>query len=105
MTVMATGLLLWMRDGKFIQGDVSAAIIADHVLRQSRDKRKIIAVTIAFSNLIKDVAENLGAEVISRRSGNHISPRQNSCAARRSAWKNTALCFLNGAGKVRCSPA
>ncbi len=51
-------------NGKFIQGDVSAAIIADHVLRQSRDKKKYIAVTIAFSNIIKDVAEELGAGVI-----------------------------------------
>ncbi len=50
--------------GKFIQGDVSAAIIADHVLRRSRDKKKYIAVTIAFSNIIKDVAEKLGAGVI-----------------------------------------
>ncbi len=50
--------------GQFIQGDVSAAIIADHVLRESKDKKKIIAVTIAFSNLIKDVAEKLGAEVL-----------------------------------------
>ena len=50
--------------GKFIQGDVSAAIIADHVLRQSKDKKKYIAVTIAFSNIIKDVAEALGAQVI-----------------------------------------
>ncbi|TAN41630.1 MAG: phosphoglucosamine mutase, partial [Candidatus Methanoperedens sp.] len=38
--------------------------IADHVLRQSSDKKKLIAVTIAFSNLIKDVAESLGAQVI-----------------------------------------
>ncbi len=51
-------------NGKFIQGDVSAAIIADHVLRQCKDKKKIIAVTIAFSNIIKDVANSLGAEVI-----------------------------------------
>ncbi len=51
-------------NGKFVQGDVSAAIIADHVLRQSSDKKKLIAVTIAFSNLIKDVAESLGAKVI-----------------------------------------
>ncbi len=51
-------------NGKFIQGDVSAAIIADHVLRQCKEKKKIIAVTIAFSNLIKDVANSLGAEVI-----------------------------------------
>ncbi len=51
-------------NGKFIQGDVSASIIADHVLRQCKDKKKIIAVTIAFSNLIKDVANSLGAEVI-----------------------------------------
>ncbi|MBU4374074.1 MAG: hypothetical protein KKD69_05035 [Euryarchaeota archaeon] len=50
--------------GKFIQGDVSAAIIADHVLRQSKDREKKIAVTIAFSNIIKDVANSLGAEVI-----------------------------------------
>ncbi|MBU4140019.1 MAG: hypothetical protein KJ729_08865 [Euryarchaeota archaeon] len=51
-------------NGKFVQGDVSAAIIADHVLRQCRDKKKLIAVTIAFSNLIKDVSERLGAQVI-----------------------------------------
>ncbi len=51
-------------NGKFIQGDVSAAIIADRVLRQSKDKKKYIAVTIAFSNIIKDVAESLGAQVI-----------------------------------------
>jgi phosphomannomutase/phosphoglucomutase len=51
-------------NGKFIQGDVSAAIIADHVLRQCEDRKKIIAVTIAFSNLIEDVAKNLGAGVI-----------------------------------------
>lgn len=50
--------------GKFIQGDVSAAIIADHVLRQTKDKKKFIAVTIAFSNIIKEVAQGLGAEVI-----------------------------------------
>ncbi|MBE0522108.1 MAG: hypothetical protein IBX39_07570 [Candidatus Methanoperedenaceae archaeon] len=50
--------------GGFIQGDVSAAIIADHVLRENKDKKKIIAVTIAYSNLIEDVAKNLGAEVI-----------------------------------------
>jgi phosphomannomutase/phosphoglucomutase len=51
-------------NGKFIQGDVSASIIADHVLRQSKDKKKYTAVTIAFSNIIKDVATALGAEVI-----------------------------------------
>ncbi|NJD52937.1 MAG: hypothetical protein FIB07_08735 [Candidatus Methanoperedens sp.] len=51
-------------NGKFVQGDVSAAILADHLLRQCKDKDKKIAVTIAFSNLIKDVAKNLGAEVI-----------------------------------------
>lgn len=51
-------------NGKFVQGDVSAAILADHLLRQSKDKVRKIAVTIAFSNLIKDVAKNLGAEVI-----------------------------------------
>ncbi len=51
-------------NGKFIQGDVSAAIIADHVLRQSKDKKNIIAVTIAFSNIIEHVAGTLGAEVI-----------------------------------------
>lgn len=50
--------------GKFIHGDVSAAIIADHVLRQSKDKKKYIAVTIAFSNIIEYVAKTLGAEVI-----------------------------------------
>ena len=50
--------------GKFIQGDVSAAIIADHVMRRCKDDKKIIAVTIAFSNIIKEVAERLGAEVI-----------------------------------------
>ena len=50
--------------GKFVQGDVSAAIIADHVLRQSKDREKKIAVTIAFSNIIEHVAEVLGAEVI-----------------------------------------
>ena len=50
--------------GKFIQGDFSASIIADHVLRQSKDKEKIIAVTIAFSNIIEYVAGTLGAEVI-----------------------------------------
>ncbi len=48
--------------GKFVQGDVSAAIIADHVMRQVKDRK--IAVTIAFSNIIKDVAEKLNAEVI-----------------------------------------
>ena len=51
-------------NGKFVQGDVTAAILADHLLRQSKDKDKKIAVTIAFSNLIKDVAKKLGAEVI-----------------------------------------
>ncbi|MCZ7393275.1 MAG: hypothetical protein ABOK23_06620 [Candidatus Methanoperedens sp.] len=51
-------------NGKFIQGDISATIIADHVLRQGKDKKKYIAVTIAFSNIIKDVATTLGAEVI-----------------------------------------
>ena len=51
-------------NGKFVQGDVSASILADHILRQSKDKDKKIAVTIAFSNLIKDVARKLGAEVI-----------------------------------------
>jgi phosphomannomutase/phosphoglucomutase len=51
-------------NGKFVQGDVSAAIIADHVLRQSKDKDKKIAVTIAFSNIIEYVAKTLGAEVI-----------------------------------------
>ncbi|MCX9085196.1 MAG: hypothetical protein OIN87_10415 [Candidatus Methanoperedens sp.] len=51
-------------NGKFVQGDVTASIIADHLLRQSKDKVKKIAVTIAFSNIIKDVAKNLGAEVI-----------------------------------------
>ena len=51
-------------NGKFIQGDVSAAILADHLLRQINDSNKKIAVTIAFSNLIKDVAGSLGAEVI-----------------------------------------
>jgi phosphomannomutase/phosphoglucomutase len=51
-------------NGKFVQGDVSATIIADHVLRQSKDKNKYIAVTIAFSNIIKDIAESLDAEVI-----------------------------------------
>ena len=50
--------------GKFIQGDVSATIIADHVLRQSKYEHKTIAVTIAFSNIIKDVAAMLGADVI-----------------------------------------
>ncbi|MDP2766977.1 MAG: hypothetical protein Q8O41_05950, partial [Candidatus Methanoperedens sp.] len=50
--------------GKFIQGDVSAAIIADHVLRQSKDREKKIAVTIAFSNIIEYVVRTLGAEVI-----------------------------------------
>ncbi len=50
--------------GKFIQGDISASIIADHVLRQSKDKEKKIAVTIAFSNIIKDVAKALDAELI-----------------------------------------
>ncbi len=49
--------------GKFIQGDVSATIIADHVLRKIDNVRKI-AVTIAFSNIIEYVAETLGAEVI-----------------------------------------
>jgi phosphomannomutase/phosphoglucomutase len=49
-------------NGKFVQGDVSASILADHILRQCKDKK--IAVTIAFSNLIKDVARKLGAEVI-----------------------------------------
>ncbi|MFA4935182.1 MAG: phosphoglucosamine mutase [Candidatus Methanoperedens sp.] len=51
-------------NGKFVQGDVTAAILADHLLKQCKDKDKKIAVTIAFSNLIKDVAKNLGAEVI-----------------------------------------
>jgi len=51
-------------NGKFIQGDFSASIIADHVLRQCKDKKKIIAVTIAFSNIIEHVAGTLGAEVI-----------------------------------------
>ncbi len=51
-------------NGKFVQGDVSASILADHILRQCKDKNKKIAVTIAFSNLIKDVARKLGAEVI-----------------------------------------
>ncbi|MCZ7379997.1 MAG: hypothetical protein O8C64_00255 [Candidatus Methanoperedens sp.] len=51
-------------NGKFIQGDFSASIIADHVLRQSKDKKKIIAVTIAFSNIIEHVAGTLGAGVI-----------------------------------------
>ncbi len=51
-------------NGKFVQGDVSAAIIADHVLRQSKDKDKKIAVTIAFSNIIEYVAKTLGTEVI-----------------------------------------
>ncbi len=51
-------------NGKFVQGDASASIIADHVLRQSSDRKKYIAVTIAFSNIIKDVAESLGAQVI-----------------------------------------
>jgi phosphomannomutase/phosphoglucomutase len=51
-------------NGKIIQGDVSATIIADHVLRQSKDNKKYIAVTIAFSNIIKDIAESLGAQVI-----------------------------------------
>jgi phosphomannomutase/phosphoglucomutase len=51
-------------NGKFVQGDVSAAIIADHVLRQSKDREKKIAVTIAFSNIIEYVAKTLGAEVI-----------------------------------------
>lgn len=51
-------------NGKFVQGDVSASILADHILRQCKDKDKKIAVTIAFSNLIKDVARKLGAEVI-----------------------------------------
>lgn len=50
-------------NGKFIQGDVSATIIADHVLRQI-GKEMIIAVTIAFSNIIKHAANTLGAEVI-----------------------------------------
>ncbi len=51
-------------DGKFIQGDVTAAIIADHVLRQCKDREKKIAVTIAFSNIIEHVASTLGAQVI-----------------------------------------
>jgi phosphomannomutase/phosphoglucomutase len=51
-------------NGKFVQGDVSAAIIADHVLRKCSDKKKLIAVTSAFSNLIKDVSGRLGAQVI-----------------------------------------
>ena len=51
-------------NGKFVQGDVSAAILADHLMRQCKDKDRLIAVTIAFSNLIKDVARSLGAEVI-----------------------------------------
>ncbi|VVB95533.1 Phosphoglucomutase/phosphomannomutase [uncultured archaeon] len=50
--------------GKFIQGDVTAAIIADHVLRQCKDREKKIAVTIAFSNIIEHVASTLGAQVI-----------------------------------------
>ncbi len=51
-------------NGKFIQGDFSASIIADHVLRQTKDRKKIIAVTIAFSNIIEHVAGTLGARVI-----------------------------------------
>ncbi len=51
-------------NGKFIQGDFSASIIADHVLRQTKDRKKIIAVTIAFSNIIEHVAGTLGAKVI-----------------------------------------
>ncbi len=51
-------------NGKFIQGDVSAAIIADHLLEQINSQHKKIAVTIAFSNIIKDVAKKTGAEVI-----------------------------------------
>jgi phosphomannomutase/phosphoglucomutase len=51
-------------NGKFIQGDVTAAIIADHMMRQCKDRKKIIAVTIAFSNIIEHVAGTLGAKVI-----------------------------------------
>ena len=51
-------------NGEFVQGDVSATIIADHILRQNKDKNKTIAVTIAFSNIIKNVATALGANVI-----------------------------------------
>jgi len=51
-------------NGKFIQGDFSASIIADHVLRQCKDMKKIIAVTIAFSNIIEHVAGTLDAGVI-----------------------------------------
>ncbi len=50
-------------NGKFIQGDVSAAIIADHVMQKIDNERKI-AVTIAFSNIIEYVAKTLGAKLI-----------------------------------------
>jgi len=72
---------------KFVQGDVSAAIIADHVLRQSSDKKKFIAVTIAFSNLIQDVAESLGAQVIYTPVVSLILHRQNSYAGPGRTWR------------------
>ncbi len=50
--------------GRYIQGDVSATIIADHVLKQNKEKKKRIAVTIAFSNIIQHVAQTLDAEII-----------------------------------------
>lgn len=50
--------------GRFIQGDVSATIISDHVLKQSKHRKKRIAVTIAFSNIIQYIAKILDAEVI-----------------------------------------
>jgi phosphomannomutase/phosphoglucomutase len=39
-------------------------LFRSHVLRLSKDKKKYIAVTIAFSNIIEYVAKTLGAEVI-----------------------------------------
>src|SRR4030067_2249415 len=69
--------------GKFVQGDVSASIIADHVLRQSSDKKKLIAVTIAFSNLIKDVAGSLGAKVIYTPVGEpYLAQAKHMCGAK-----------------------
>lgn len=49
-------------NGKFVQGDISASIIADYIMQRYEERK--IAVTIAFSNIIKDIANKLGAEVI-----------------------------------------
>ncbi|HEY9245778.1 MAG TPA: hypothetical protein VIO11_02920 [Candidatus Methanoperedens sp.] len=51
-------------NGRFIQGDVSAAIIADCIIGKIKDHEKKIAVTVAFSNIIKDIAKVHGAELI-----------------------------------------